>query len=71
MDPTDKRKIVGELVYAKAKHVTSGAECSRLFGARANQKELPGKVIEVNQIPTTNNRSNTYIIAYYVCTSKW
>ena len=33
---------------------------------RAKQKELPGKVIEVNQVPTTNNRSNTYITADYV-----
>ena len=66
MAPTDKRKIVGEKVYAKAKHVTSDAECSRLFGARAKQKELPGKVIEVNEFRTRNNRSSTSITADYV-----
>ena len=66
MAPTDKRKIVGELVYVKAKHVTRGAECSRLFGAHANQKDLIGKIIEIDQVPRTSNRSSTYITVDYV-----
>ena len=66
MAPVNKRKIIGEQVYAKAKSVTSDAECLQLFGACAKQKELPGTVVEVNQVPTAKNCSNTVITADYV-----
>ena len=58
MVPADRWKIVGGLVYAKAKHVINAAEYSRLFGACAKEKELPGKVVEVYQQRTSNNCSH-------------
>ena len=67
MPPTDPRKSVGANAHALAKHVTSDAECKRLYGALWHSKYVNGVVDEVISELTTMNRkrtgiNNTFII---------
>jgi hypothetical protein len=55
----DPRKVVGNHIRAKAKHVTSDAECKRRYGSNWNTKMLYGVVVDVENIvnPTTKTRN--------------
>ena len=55
MARTDKRKVVGEAVHAKACHIVHLSECSRRFGSNAKTKMLDGRVVEViYEVPATS-----------------
>ena len=43
----DPRRRAGAIVHAKATAVTSLAECSRLYGARAKTKTVTGTVVDI------------------------
>ena len=43
----DPRKVVGNIVIAKACHITSLAECARRYGANKQTKTLEGVVVDV------------------------
>jgi hypothetical protein len=62
----DPRKIVGNHIRAKAKHVTSDAECKHRYGSNLNTKMLYGVVVGVeNIINTTTKSSKTMITGTY------
>ena len=61
----DPRLIVGRLVYAKAVHVTSLAECSRRFGSAASTRIVPGIVRDVERRETKTGRTATYVKAEF------
>jgi len=64
MAPTDSRRQVGGLCYAKAEAVTHDAK--RIYGALLDEKWIAGTVTKVvNHRPTGSKRSTTYIIAKY------
>jgi hypothetical protein len=46
----DPRKVVGNHIREKAKHVTSDAECKRRYGSNWNTKTLYGVVVNVENI---------------------
>jgi Transposase IS4 len=54
--PPDPRLVVGNIVLAKAIHVTCEAECSRRYGAQKKTKMLQGTVAAI--IATKNPVSN-------------
>ena len=41
----DPRKIIGMEIHAYAKHVTSEAECTRLFGSNASTRLVNGVTV--------------------------
>ena len=45
---TKPRLVIGNVVIAKAIHVTSESECSRRYGQEKKKKWLKGTVIETN-----------------------
>ena len=53
---TDPQKIVGNIVEAKALHVTSLAECTRRYGANKSSKMLKGVVVDTTT--TTSLKTN-------------
>ena len=52
-------------MHALAKHVTSEAECRRLFGSNWNQKLVDGEVVDVSRELTAAGRLNYFIQAKY------
>ena len=69
--PTDLRRVAGSKVQALAKHVTSDAECKRLFGSNWDTKLLPGVVISaVSKTLPGRSRASWLIVARYVVTGQ-
>ena len=65
MAPTsDPRRIVGNIVHAKAIHVTNIAECARRYGSKKKSKKLRGVVQNVI-FSRGSGRRNTNIVATY------
>ena len=63
---TDPRKIVGNIVEAKALHVTSLAECTRRYGANKASKMLKGVVVDTTTTTSSKtNRTSTTVTADY------
>ena len=58
----DPRRVVGNIVYAKATAVTSLSECARRYGSNSKTKELHGVVKEV-VVEKTSKTSKTLIVA--------
>lgn len=61
----DQRRVVGAIIHAKARHVTSIQECNRRFGANAKTKLVQGVVLAVEDTVTANNRTTTTIHGRY------
>ena len=65
MAPTsDPRRIVGNIVHAKAIHVTNLAECARRYGSKKKTKKLRGVVQNVI-FSNDLGRRRTNIVATY------
>jgi hypothetical protein len=43
----DPRRVTGNIVIAKACHVTNLAECARRYGAKKSRKMVEGIVVDV------------------------
>lgn len=68
MSEGDGCRRIGAIVYSKAIHVTSPAECARRYGARAKTKEIAGVVLGVETVNTgrtPTSRSSTMITVKY------
>jgi hypothetical protein len=62
----DPQKVVCNHIRAKAKHVTSDAECKRRYGSNWNTKMLYGVVVDVeNIVNATTKTSKTMITGTY------
>ena len=62
----DPRKRIGTEVHAYAKHVTSEAECARLFGSNASTRLVNGVTVGCRNIREPGgNRENWKVIAVY------
>ena len=65
MAPTlDPRRVAGNIVHAKAIHVTNLAECARRYGSKKKTKKLRGVVQNVI-ICNEGGRTRTNIVATY------
>ena len=63
---TDPRRIVGNMVEAKACHVTNLAECARHYWSNSKTKKVQGIVTDVEVIKnSTTNRMTTFETAAY------
>jgi hypothetical protein len=56
------RKVVGNRIRAKAKHVTSDVECKRRYGSNWKTKMLYGVVVDVENIINPTLKSNKTMI---------
>ena len=66
MPRIDRRRIVGNPIHALAKHVTSDAECKRLFGSFWSKKLVNGVVLDAcNGRRAGSNRANWIINGKY------
>ena len=66
MPRIDRRRIVGNPIHALAKHVTSDAECKRLFGSFWSKKLVNGVVLDVRDGRRAgSNRANWIINGKY------
>ena len=64
----DPRTVVGSFIRAKACHVTSHAECRRLYGSNWNTKMVRGTVIRAFQQSSVTIRRYWYVVANYELT---
>ena len=63
---TNPPKIVGNIIEAKALHVTSLAECTRRYGANKALKMLKGVVVDTTTTTSLKtNRTSTTVTADY------
>ena len=68
--PLDPRKVVGNVVLAKACHITSDAECKRLYGSNWNTKMVQGTIVRAYQHTNISNRRYCwFVVANYELTA--
>jgi Transposase IS4 len=62
----DPRTVVGNVILAKAIHVTNEAECARRYGREKSTKMLEGTVLRVKvDVAAVTNRRSTKVVARY------
>ena len=59
----DSREVMGSKVYAKALHLTSLVECSRIYKSRAKINDFHGTVLYVVNKKTFLNHNICFILA--------
>ena len=53
----DERKVVGNIIKAKAKHVSNNIDCQRRFGSNWKTKEVYGVAVDVENIVNDKTKS--------------
>jgi hypothetical protein len=62
----DSRKIVGNIIVAKAIHVTNSKTCMAIYGSEYKVKELQGTITDVNYMRKSDTGpAQCYITATY------
>ena len=62
---SDPQCVIGSTVHVKAIHITSEAECKQQYGSNKAKKLIEGEVIRVDNICSSTDRANYFIVAKF------